>query len=163
LVETKGTLMSNSVRWWMIGLSIFVVASSGLAETALPAGLEIELLPGYEHKKLQGIDSIVGEFVKKDGLKIQYEIGGVSPPGGIRVGGSYSNYAESIPAADLLWRKTQKVNGHAMTIAYTKQQRVTVSVPFKTVGVNISTVAKTPEELADVLLMVMTLSEKRAK
>lgn len=133
------------------------------AETPLPSGLVIDLLPGYTHEKLQGIDSVVGKFVKKDGPEISYEIGGYIPPGQPRFGGSYSDYAKSMPADSRLWLKEISIGARTISVAYGKDQRIVVSTHFEKVGINFSATAKTPEEIADVLLMTMTIAEQAKK
>ncbi len=133
------------------------------AETPLPNGLVIDLLPGYTQQKLQGIDSIVGKFVKKDGPEISYEIGGYIPPGQPRFGGSYTDYAQQMPADSRLWLKELAIGGRKISVAYSKDQRIVVSTHFEKVGINFSATAKTPEEIAEVLLMAMTIAEPPKK
>jgi len=137
--------------------------TAAAAETALPNGLVIDLLPGYAQQKLQGIDSVVGKFVKKDGPEISYEIGGYIPPGQPRFGGSYTDYAKNMPADGRLWLKELTVGGRQISVAYGKDQRIVVSTHFEKVGINFSATAKTPEEIADVLLMTMTIAEQAKK
>ncbi len=130
------------------------------AQTPLPGGYEINLLDGYKHEPLQGIDSIVGKLVKKDGPQIQFEIGRISE-GGLRLGGDYVNQAQRVPEADRLWLKEQRTGGRTIHAAYTKDLRLIVSSTGAAEGANFSTIAKTPEDVADVLLMVLTLNEPR--
>ena len=76
----------------------------------LPPG-GMSLLAGYEHKQLQGIDSVPGEIAKKDGLKINYETGRVTKPGQPRMGGDFNDSAKNMPAKNRKWYKEQVVNG----------------------------------------------------
>lgn len=144
-------------------LGLMLIAAKANAQTSLSNGLEISLLADYTQSPLQGIDSIVGKIDKKSGPSLSYEIGGVSPPGAPRFGGSFTNSAANVPKESLAWIKTQKVPGKTMTIAYTKDQKLMVSVEFTKEGANFSATAKTPEEIAEVLLLVTSLREKLAK
>ena len=75
--------MSRSKSSLVFALAcLLTTVATAAGETPLPGGLAIELLPGYTHQELQGIDSTVGKLVKKDGLTISYEIGGVVPVNG---------------------------------------------------------------------------------
>ncbi len=144
-------------------LLVCCTSTARAAETALPNGLVIDLLPGYTHQKLQGIDSVVGKFVKKDGLEISFEIGGYIPPGQPRFGGSYSDYAKSMPADSRLWLKEISIGARTVSVAYGKDQRIVVSTHFEKVGINFNALAKSPEEIAEVLLMAMTIAEQGKK
>lgn len=144
-------------------IGLMLVAAEANAQTSLSSGLEISLLADYAQSPLQGIDSIVGKIEKKSGPSLSYEIGGVSPPGAPRFGGSFSNYAANVPKESLAWTKSLKVAGKSTTIAYTKEQKLVVSVEFAKEGINVSAVAKTPEEIAEVLLLVTSVREKVAK
>ena len=62
----------------------------------------IELLPGYELRALQGIDSAPGRILRADSsFVIHYDIGGMA---GTRVG--------PLNEADYLWVIRHEVNGH---------------------------------------------------
>ncbi|MST00382.1 MAG: hypothetical protein EXS29_03595 [Pedosphaera sp.] len=112
------------------------------------------LLPGYIHTPLQGIDSIVGKISKPDGLRFFYEIGAIPVPGRPLTGGSFSNYAKSVPVADRLWLKEQQVGGQDFHLALTKRDILIVSLPAS--GINISVSVKTPEEMAEALLTILS-------
>ena len=117
----------------------------------------IRLLPGYKHEALQGFDSIVGRIVKQDGLTISYEIGGI-PIGNLRLGGSFTDRPKLTPKANLKWYREQTVNGQPVHIAYLKDNTLLVSYP-KTIpnkGINFHAKVKSTEEMADVLLMLLT-------
>lgn len=139
------------------------LTSAAFGQTALPSGLEIRLAPGYAYEPRQGFDSIVGGIAKKDGLTISFEIGGNPPPGAPRFGGSYVNQAKQLPAGDRLWLKEQEVGGRKVSIAYSKDQQLIVSSETAKEGVNFHTIAKTPEEVTEVLLMTLTLGEQKKK
>jgi hypothetical protein len=125
--------------------------------------LEITVLEGYQQSPLQGIDSIVGRIEKKGGPALFYEIGGVSPPGAPRFGGSFTNQAANLPKESLAWSKSLKSAAKTTTVAYTKEQKLVISVEFAKEGANLSATAKTPEEIAEVLLMITSLREKAGK
>jgi hypothetical protein len=153
--------MSHSIRYMLIPFAALVVSASIEAQTSLGSNLEMTLLPGYVHQPLQGIDSIVGRVAKKGGLTINYDIGGVTPPGAPRFGGSWSNQAERYPAKQALWRQKQTIGGHDVHIVHTKSKRLIISMAFKKLGINISAEARTPQDVADVLLMALTVKEKK--
>jgi hypothetical protein len=143
-----------------LGTFLLIAASAAPAADAPPPG-NLQLLPGYVHEPLQGIDSVVGRIVKKGGLTIQYEIGRVPKPGGLAIGGDFSNAAIRLPEKNRRWLKQQVVAGQPVDIAYGKDDLLLVSYPKS--GVNFTATAKTPEELADVLLMVLTYPGEKAK
>jgi hypothetical protein len=122
-----------------------------LAADPPPPGA-LQLLPGYTHVPKQGFDSVAGEISKKDGLTIQYEIGRVRKPGAFALGGDFSDRAAGLRDAE--WLKKQVVNGQTMNVAYSKDNMLYVSFPES--GVNFHVKAKTPEEVAEVLLMLLT-------
>jgi hypothetical protein len=139
-----------------------LLAPSAFGQTPIAGGFEMSLLPGYAHEPLQGIDSIVGKIAKKDGLAIQYEMGRI-PKGGLRLGGDFTNQAQQLPEKDRLWLKEQTAGGRKIHIAYGKDGRLVISSASESEGVNFHTVAKTPGEVTDVLLMVLTLAEKKPR
>lgn len=114
----------------------------------------IKLLPGYEHQPLQGIDSVVGKIVKRDGMQIFYEKGHIGLPGQPRLGGQFSDRARLSPKAQQQWYREQVIYGTPVHIAYLKSHVLIVTYP--TDGINFSTTAKTSEDLADALLMLLT-------
>jgi len=123
----------------------------------------IQLLPGYKHEKLQGIDSVVGRIVNPKGLTIHYDIGGI-PKGAIRFGGSFIDRPVKTPPAQLRWFKQQMVQGEPVHIAYLKNDTLLVSFPksLPGKGINFSAKVKTPDEMADVLLMLLTFPHSQA-
>ena len=147
----------------LAALTLGVTAPAATGQTPLPAGHEIKLLPGFAHEPRRGIDSIVGLLAKKDGLQINFEMGGGVLPGAPRFGGSYVNQALRLPGADRLWLKEQAVGGRTFHVAYGKDHLLIISSASAKTGVNFHAVAKTPEDVADVLLMVLTLTEQKAK
>jgi hypothetical protein len=152
-------------RTFPLLIALLIVSASAAvasAQTPLPGGHEIHLLAGYEHQPLQGIDSIVGKIVKKDGLEIMYEIGRV-PAGGFALGGDWSNAAARVPEANRRWLKEQTIGGRKFTIAYGKDDRLTISSAGEKQGINLSAVAKDDEQVAEVVLMGMSFGDAKAK
>lgn len=139
-------------------LALVAAAPAALAQTPLPGGFQIHLLPGYAYEPLQGIDSIVGRIVKKEGLTIQFEMGRI-PQGGFRLGGDYSDYTQSVPEQNRQWYKEQTIGGRKVHVVLSKDHRLTISTASKTEGINFTTTAKTADEVADVLLMVLSLTK----
>ncbi len=121
----------------------------------------MQLLPGYVHNPLQGIDSVVGEIKKEGGLRIMYEIGAVIPPGQPRFGGSFSDRPKMTPKQSVRWYREQMVNGQPVHIAYLKNDSLLASYPQK--GINFHVQVKTTEELADALLMILTYPKPTEK
>ncbi|VTR97603.1 hypothetical protein [Tuwongella immobilis] len=150
-----------------IGLLLGMIGMLGLhgtalAQTPIVGGFEIRLLPGYTHEQLQGIDSIVGKIVGKNGVDVHYEIG-VITKGPFRVGGEFSNAALRTAENDRQWLKEQTIQGHTFQIAYLKDQTLIISSNRGNRGVNFVTKAKDPGTLADLLLMTLSFTEKPAE
>ena len=114
----------------------------------------MRLLPGYVHQPLQGFDSIVGKITKKDGLQINYEIGGIPKPGGLRLGGQFSDRPKLTPKNQVRWYREQIINGQPVHLAYRKDNFLLVSYPKK--GINLSVKIRTADEMAEALLMILT-------
>jgi hypothetical protein len=134
--------------------SVVLFAASRARAAERPAPGNVQLLPGYAHEPLQGFDSVVGKITKKGGLTINYEIGRVPKPGGLAIGGDFSNAAVRAPEKDRRWLKQQVVAGEPVDIVWMKNDTLIASFPKS--GANFTTTAKTPEELADALLIVLS-------
>jgi len=115
---------------------------------------EITMPPGFTHKQLQGFDSIPGLIEKKGGLQIHYDIGGIAKPGGLRVGGQFSDRAKAMPIADRRWYKEQMAGGQPVHIAYSKKGVLLAS--FLKSGINFSVNAKTQKDLDEALKIILT-------
>lgn len=125
------------------------------ATAVAPAPGQIQLLKGYTHRPLQGIDSIVGEIVREDGFKITYEQGAIPDPKSLfRTGGSFTNAAEGTPADQREWFREQVVSGVPMQVVMRKDHSLIVTFPKS--GINFHTKVEKTDDLADVLLMLMT-------
>lgn len=141
---------------------LILMAAPGLmaADEAKPAPGNIKLPAGYVHEPLQGIDSIVGRITKKDGLTINYEIGRVTKPGQPALGGDFQDQAKAVPAAQRQWYQEQTIAGQQVHAAYDKQGMLIVTFPQS--GVNFVTIAKTPAQVAEALLIVLSHQGKNA-
>lgn len=156
------TLLMHGLGSVLLLLILGMMTPATFGQTPLPGGFEIRLLPGFTYEPKQGFDSIVGEIAKKDGLKIQFEMGRI-PAGGLRLGGDFVNQALQLPEKDRQWLKEQTAGGRKIHVAYSKEQLLIITTASKTEGVNFTAVAKSPGEVAEVLLMVLTLAEKKPK
>jgi len=138
----------------------------GAAAAAPPKGASptgpggMRLLPGYMHKPLRGIDSVVGQIVKDDGWKISYEIGRISKPGRPRMGGDFSDRAKLMGKSRVRWYREQTVNGHPVHLAMSKTDALIASFPTK--GMNFHATIKSPEQLVDAMLMILTYPQPAA-
>lgn len=143
----------SSVFW---GILLMPAICGSVADAQQPPG-NLQLLEGYEHKPLQGIDSRVGKIVHKSGFEIFYEIGRVPKPGAPRLGGDFSDRALQIQerqADTVEWFAKQKVGGQTVHTVLQKDGRWIASFPES--GANFSAQTKTKAQLADVLTMVLT-------
>jgi len=141
-------------------------AGFGAAETAsLWDMFRIKLLPGFKNEQIQGIDSLPGKLVHQDGREIHYEIGRYYPPGRPRTGGAFENRAlKSAEANRDITVKRQTIGELTFDVAQTANELTisTVSVPNSR-GINFHCAAKTPAEVADALLMVLSLTAPKPK
>ena len=139
-----------------VALCLIILAcatTSDAQEADSPPG-GIRLLPDYTHKTLQGFDSRPGLISKKDGLQIRYDIGRVRKAGLIGLGGDFSDQTKSVPAKDRHWYKEQLISGKRVHLAYTKKGVLRASYPES--GINFNVEAKTHEELAEALLIILS-------
>jgi hypothetical protein len=136
-------------------LALLTLAMSTHADDApKPPPFGIKLLPGYEHEPKQGFDSVVGVISKKEGLTIMYEIGRVAMPGGLALGGDFSDRPKQLRAEQREWYKEQTIGGKQMHVAMAKDKSLFVSFPES--GINFSVVTKSSDELVEALLMICT-------
>ena len=114
--------------------------------TPKPPPGNIKMLSGYVHKQGQGIDTRVGKIFKENGLKIEYDIGGLA---GNYALGAYTNKKEKV-----IWFKIQETNGYEVLLAYLKDGSIYATFPED--DANFIADIKTNEDLADFLIMIMT-------
>jgi hypothetical protein len=142
--------------WFCLTLGTFLLgmmaAGPALAADARLGGMR--LLAGYEHQPLQGFDSIVGKISKKAGLQISYEIGSLPRPGGLRLGGQFSDRPKLTQKDQVRWYLEQSVNGQPVHLAHRKDNVLLVSFPQK--GMNFSVTVRSADEMAEALLMILT-------
>jgi len=145
--------MRPSVCFSLIALSLCLIAVYPVGAADPPPG-GMQLLSGYAHRPLQGIDSIVGEIVKDGGLKISYEIGHVSKPGEPMVGGGFRDRPKLMPKENMRWYREQTINGQPVHMAFSKKSTLLVSFPEK--GMNFRATIQSSEQFADAMLMILT-------
>ena len=145
----------------MLGLALACVIPVAAAQSKMPAALMgMRLLPGYQHRPLQGMDSVIGEIARSEGLTLRYEIGRVPTTVKFRRGGDFTDAARTLTPPMTRWYKEQSVLGEPVHLAYTTRDQLVISFPQR--GVNIVVVAKTLEEVAEALLMVLTIPQSQA-
>lgn len=106
----------------------------------------MSLLPGYEHLRLRGIDSQVGQISKKDGLIIRYDIGGMA--------GNMAVSASRETRAPLVWSKVINVGDEDLRIVYFSDGKLIAT--FERQYANFFAHTKDRDEVEDFLIMVMT-------
>lgn len=129
------------------------------ADEAKPLPGNLKPLKDYKHEPLQGIDSVVGKVVRKDGFTIQYEIGPIPKPGLPRFGGSFTDYAAAMRPEERAWYKEQPTPSGMVHIAQSKAGLLIVSLPD--VGANLTATPKTPEDTVEVILTGLSMSLKK--
>lgn len=157
-MQRTGSALPLFLVMFVAASFLTVSANAALAEGNLGG---MQLLPGYEHMPLQGIDSIVGKITKQGGLEIFYEIGSLPQPGGFALGGQFSDRPKNYPKDQLQAYYEQTVHGQPVHVAYTKTNQLMVSFPKK--GMNLSTTVKNPAEMAEALMMILTYPEPDKK
>lgn len=111
--------------------------------TPPPPPGNIQLLDGYTHKVLQGVDTSVGEISKPGGMTIHYDNG--------RLAGFY---ARKCGEGGCLWYKRQLINGREVWLSLSKEGRIVATFPKE--HANFLAQTKSPEDIADFLLIVLT-------
>ncbi len=106
----------------------------------------MKLLPDYVHTPRTSINAEAGHITKPGGPDVSYQIG----EGGADLAGEINS------DASLLWRKTQTIRGHDFLVAMRDGGRLSVVTPT---GNFEATNARTQEDVADVLLMALTLDD----
>lgn len=112
--------------------------------TPEPPPGNIKLLENYTHIKKRGIDTSVGEISKPNGLTIRYDNGFLAG----RAAGYYCGNGQCN------WYKNQKINGKDVWIGLTKEGMIIATFPED--NANFFAQTKSPEDVADFLLMVLT-------
>jgi hypothetical protein len=129
----------------LLAISILLLSFVSFAATTQkdppPGG--IKLLPGYQHKTLQGIDTWVGKIWKEGGLEIKYDIGFLA-----------GDYADPKNSGQFVWYKEQLIGGRRVHCALYKSNSLVVSFPDS--SANFMAQVNSQEDIADVLMMVLT-------
>ena len=118
--------------------------------TPVPPPGNIELIENYTHTKRRGIDAAVGEISKPDGMTISYLIGSNAELAASRACGQKNS--------ECLWYKRQIINGREVWLGLTKEGQIIATFPENRANFYADT--KTPEEIADFLIMVLTYKVK---
>jgi hypothetical protein len=151
--------MKYLMRTFAFGCAIVLVGGlvgSAMQQVTEPPPGSIRLLSGYRHQKEQGIDTTVGKIWKDGGPVIRYDIDSFSALAG--------NYAQHHKRSDpYLWYKEQEFQGNTAQVLLTKDRKLIVTFPFaaprgETIFANFIGKVATEEQLAEVLLMLMTYS-----
>ncbi len=116
----------------------------------VPTPGNIELIENYTHTKRRGIDASVGEISKLDGLTISYLIGSNAEFAASRACGQKNS--------DCLWYKRQIIKGREVWLGLTKEGQLIATFPENRANFYADT--KTPEDIADFLIMILTYKVK---
>lgn len=108
----------------------------------------MKLLDGYVHTRRQGIDSSVGRISKKGGVNISYDIG--MPDEKLDVTINCLGYK----LTSCVWKKEQELKGEPVQIVLLKNGQMQASFPKS--GALFYAQIKSPEDIADFLLMILT-------
>lgn len=128
----------------LLCLVIGSICAGGASGMNPPGG--IQLLDGYQHKPEQGIDTLVGKIWKEGGPEIGYDIGDL--------GGDSASHIE---ADKILWKRQQHIGGRDAVIVMTRQNELYITFVHTDhlESANFWAKVTSPEDVADVLLMVM--------
>ena len=120
-----------------------------------PNKCPVTLLKGYKHKGQFGIDSRPGTIYKDGGLIITYDICGQAGcailPGNSRTDERFTAYTE------------QSINGIIIRIAFKKANPSECVMTLPKYYANFVAQIKTPQEMADMLLMVLSFDSAFCK
>lgn len=104
----------------------------------------IQLLDGYTHTKLQGIDTAVGRISKPGGMTISYDNGDMA-----------GLFARKCLAKDACrWFKRQVVGGREVWLGLTHNWQIIATFPKE--YANFYAETKSPDDIADFLIMILT-------
>ena len=116
----------NALVFALITTASVLSCVSRSAAQDIPEVLQgMRLLPDYRLQPLQGMDSIVGQISKPDGLTIRYEIGRIPKPGRVGMGGDFSDQPLLIPAARREWYKEQTIGGEPVHVGLYQRETTT--------------------------------------
>jgi hypothetical protein len=145
--------MKKKLLLFMLLFCLFILSASAqdkklrkLPQSPPPPG-GIKLLDGYVHIQEQGYDTWVGRIKKEGGLNIIYDIGFLA--------GEYVNHC--LRENTCTWYKEQQLKGGLVKIALAKDGRIIATFPKTTA--NFIAEVKSPEDIADFLIMILTYDE----
>ncbi len=130
--------------WTASGVNALAGQSAQADMKAVPAPSGIQLLEGYQHRSLPGMDTTIGVIWKDGGPRIDYEIGALGP----REAREYRQTHKSI------WGTTVKVRDMSFDFVLDADQDILVA----TIGYANFTArnVKSRRDLSEVMLMIMT-------
>jgi hypothetical protein len=102
----------------------------------------VRLLPSYKIQWASGIDTWGGTIWKDNGVKIEFNQGGV----GIAT--------DQVEKDEVVWREEQVLNGEQVVIIYTKSSHLLVAIPKLIVSFEAE--IRNQKDLAEMLLMALT-------
>jgi hypothetical protein len=136
----------KSIRWVVLvwTLAFLVVVGMNAQGIAFPG--KINLLPGYELRTEQGIDSAVGTISKTGGLKMDYDIG--------ELAGDYTECSACGWTDGQKWRKEQIISGRKVVCVFAAKNLFVVT--FVGAHANFYATIESEDQLADMLLMALS-------
>ena len=145
--------MTKKLILFVLTFCLFTISASAQDQnlrkrdgiTPPPGG--IKLLSGYVHIPGRGIDSTVGSIKKEGRLNIRYDIGVLA--------GEYVNHCRRDNTC--VWYKEQQLNAGLVKIALQRNGFIVATFP-RTMA-NFYTEARTEEDVAEFLLMILTFDE----
>lgn len=156
-LKAKVTKLSDVAEMLAVVLTLETKGEkTAAAKNVLDLSGKLSLPEGWEQRALQGVDSMVGELVRKNDLTVRYDIGAGA---GVQADPARNKFP---------WHMEQVVRGHAVKMALEKmegQDRLIISIVDG--YANFSATVKSLEDVADVMTLVMSYDcpvvEKAAK
>lgn len=145
--------MTRKLLLFVLAFCLFILSASAQDQTlkkrdnASPPPGGIKLLNGYVHTPGRGIDSTVGSIKKEGGLNIRYDIGVLA--------GEYADRCRRDNTC--VWYKEQQLNAGLVKIALQGNGFIVATFPRTTA--NFYTEARTDEDIAEFLIMILTFDE----
>jgi len=130
-------LLALALIGWLGSARLVEAQASG---PATPGA--IRLLEGYQHETFQGIDTQVGRLWKNGGPEVHYDIGALA--------GNHARQTEM-----RRWSKRQTVGANSFTLTMRTDDSLVLTFDKNTANFFIRGI-RTQEELAEVLLMLLT-------
>ena len=145
--------MTKKIPRFVLAFCLFILSASAQEQilkkrdNTIPTPGGIKLLNGYVHTPGRGIDSTVGSIKKEGRLNIRYDIGVLA--------GEYVNHCRRDNTC--VWYKEQQLNAGLVKIAL--QRNGIIVATFSRTMANFYTEARTEEDVAEFLLMILTFDE----